>query len=339
MSTLKQSHNEALMESTELPPVRPALPEFAVALRGYDRQQVDAYVGELIRRLDEEEDSAWDSRDQLARERRESEELRRQVSELQPRSGEESGSVGVVGAGSQGALLLSRAADLAAQLEQQSVQEGAERVEKAEQRATELVELARERAAEVIAAAERHADERETLARQSERSAETAVAQATQQASHEAAVLLDAARSDAERLRGEARQELDRAREQVASQSERLRVESATQAERIEREAAQAAELVRRQALDEALAMRQDATERTQRFHELLTDDLGRLRAAYGALDRESAQLGMHLAEVATRPETNGQAPAAEHPANGNGDGPLIDLSAAETQQVPAIRR
>jgi DivIVA domain-containing protein len=171
------------------------VPEFPVALRGYDRQQVDAFLKDLAVRLTTERRRAEQSERTAAQMRAEVAGLRNQ----RPPSFEH--------LGAEAARVLEHAGQSAELLLEEARSRGQALVDEAEAQVADLIERAERRAAGL------EAEARETLAgaaTERERilaEASQAVEEARSQAAEEARTALEEAREEADRTRQKAMSE------------------------------------------------------------------------------------------------------------------------------------
>src|SRR5256885_12843177 len=79
----------AMMDATSAPVTEGEVsqPEFTIAMRGYDRMQVDEYILRLGRWTDEAQARAVEGERRVAHIQRENQELRRRIGELEQDSG------------------------------------------------------------------------------------------------------------------------------------------------------------------------------------------------------------------------------------------------------------
>jgi cell division septum initiation protein DivIVA len=194
-----------------------ALPEFAVAMRGYDRLQVDDYIVRQAAWLSEARSRMEAAERELAAARDQTVQLQEKLSALEerqlattPRSLEE--------LGERVTRILQTAWDAAEELRQDAQKEAAEILEGAKDR---------------LAYLEEEAERRHRLA---EEELESATAKGREQAAREAAAVVEKARQERDDILAEARAEADRITRDGQRQRQELREEVGTLSE--QREAA-----------------------------------------------------------------------------------------------------
>lgn len=183
-----------------------ALPDFAVAMRGYDRLQVDDYIVKQTVWLDEARSRMEAAEKELAGTKEELTELRTQRAADEereftstPRSLEELGErVG---------RLLQMAWDSAEELRQDAEQQAAELVGQAEAK---------------LAAADEEVEQR---ARRAEQEAETSVAERFEHLASEAEALIAESRRESEEILAQARREAELATEEARRRRDEVEVE------------------------------------------------------------------------------------------------------------------
>lgn len=174
----------------------PEGPEFALAVRGYDRAQVDDYLSRLHEWLLEAQARTTRAEEEAAHARQELESQRRQMSDVEQR-GFGSTPESIQALGDRVGRILQAAFDAAEDMKTSARAESDQLLAEAQGRARELVEEAERRSAELGKAAEAR------LAK-----AEKRLAAAEQEAAGRITSLLDDAHNEADRIRQEAQGEL-----------------------------------------------------------------------------------------------------------------------------------
>lgn len=165
------------------------VPEFPIALRGYDRQQVDVFLKDLTVRVTAERRRAEQAERAAAQMRAELAVLRNQAPPSFEHLGAEAGRV-LEQAGHSARLLVEEARSRGHELVEEAETQAAELIDRAERRSAEL----EAEAAETLAQA---AGERERILAEATR----AVEEAREQAEAEVRAALEQARDEAERTR------------------------------------------------------------------------------------------------------------------------------------------
>jgi cell division septum initiation protein DivIVA len=200
----------SVVEQGSTPPsdLEIGVPEFPVALRGYDRQQVDAFVQDLTIRLTAERRRAEQSERAVAQ-------LRTEVVALREAQGPPS----FEQLGAEAGRVLASAGASAKMLIEEAQTRGREVVDAAESRAAALVERAERRAAELEAEAAGTVEQAEEERQRILAEAAQSVAEFRGQAEEEARTALRHAQGAAERTLERAETE----RAAMRTETERLR--------------------------------------------------------------------------------------------------------------------
>jgi cell division septum initiation protein DivIVA len=200
-------------------------PEFTVAMRGYDRMQVDEYLSRLARWTDEARVRTEHAESQLAEAQRINSELRKQASTPRADTGTPAAALGGLGQRIEGAL-------------GQALSECDELRQRSRAQADMLMSAAKETAVDIVCRARTSVEELTAAAAEDRQKAAAAMARATEEAKgataeqrataqREAEAILDHARTQAANIQAEA--EHRRARVLEAAEQHRRAVEDEVQ--------------------------------------------------------------------------------------------------------------
>ena len=176
-------------------------PEFTIAMRGYDRMQVDEYISRLGRWMDESQARAVEAERRVAQVERGNQDLRRRINEL-----EEAGtpSVALENLGGRIETMLAEAARECEEIRQRGVDEANAAVATARKTAVDIVERTRATVRQLEETAKE--DRRLASSARDDASAEadSVASERIHKADQEATQLVDEARRHAEALLSEA---------------------------------------------------------------------------------------------------------------------------------------
>lgn len=181
-----------------------SLPEFTIAMRGYDRMQVDEYIGRIGRWMDEAQARTGAAEHAVAQLQRDNQELRRRIAEVEEERG--TPSAALEGLGDRLETMLADAVRDCEEIRQRGVEEANAAVATARKTAVDIVERTRTAVRQLEDAAKDDRRRAASALSDAASEADASVADRLRAADQEAARLVDEAQTRAEAMINEAEQ-------------------------------------------------------------------------------------------------------------------------------------
>ena len=186
------------------PEAEASLPEFTIAMRGYDRMQVDEYIARLGRWMDEAQARTAASEHAVAQLQRDNQELRRRITEVEEERG--TPSAAFEGLGDRLERMIADAVSDCEEIRQRGVEEANAAVATARKTAVDIVERTRAAVRQLEDAAKDDRRRAASALGDAASEADAVVAERLSAADQEAARLVDEASNRADAMINEAEQ-------------------------------------------------------------------------------------------------------------------------------------